>query len=93
MAGRIILMTIAVALLMIPIMLAVQRSGAETASSPAIVGSQAAQIVADSDAGTVDIIIQGRPAARFDATGLHVHGDLEYGGNLTDTGGTAEGKP
>lgn len=93
MAIRITLATIAIALLTMPIVLAVQRSVAQTASPPAIVGSQAAQIVADPDAGTVDIIIQGRPVARFDAVGLHVQGDLEYGGNLTDTGGAAEGKP
>lgn len=93
MAIRIALAVIAIALLMMPIVLTVQRSAAQTATSPAIVGGQAAQIVADPDAGTVDIIIQGRPVARFDATGLHVQGDLEYDGSLTDTNGAAEGKP
>lgn len=92
---QILLTAVATCILSLPVAFAVymQNNSASTAASSAIVGGQAAQIVADSDAGTVDIIIQGRPAARFDATGLHVHGDLEYGGNLTDTGGTAEGKP
>ena len=43
-------------------------------------------VVADEQAGIVRIIIEGREAARFDAAGLHVRENIDYGGMLTDYG-------
>jgi len=43
-------------------------------------------VVADEQAGIVRIIIEGREAARFDAAGLHVQANINYGGSLTDSG-------
>lgn len=43
-------------------------------------------MVADERAGIVRIIIEGREAAHFDAVGLHVRGNIDYGGMLTDYG-------
>ena len=43
-------------------------------------------VVADEQAGIVRIIIEGLEAARFDARGLHVQANINYGGSLTDSG-------
>jgi len=43
-------------------------------------------IVPDQKEGAVRFVIDGQEQARIDATGLHVVGDINYGGALTDTG-------
>lgn len=46
-------------------------------------------ILSDQKAGAVRFMIDGTEHARLDATGLHVRGDIGYGGTLTDTGAKA----
>ena len=53
---------------------------AQTLSSPAI------DIVPGEDGGSIRFVIDGKPVGWFDADGLHVIGDIEYGASLTDTG-------
>lgn len=43
-------------------------------------------IEADQDSGVVRFVIDGREVARLDAAGLHVRGDINFGGALTDYG-------
>lgn len=43
-----------------------------------------AQIVVDQQAGAIRFILDGREQARLDAAGLHVNGDINYTGALTD---------
>lgn len=38
--------------------------------------------------GVIVFIVEGQEAARIDASGLHVRGDLAYGGTITDYGST-----
>ncbi len=45
------------------------------------------QIVTNEEKGPVTIVIDGKPVVMIDKTGLHVVGDVEYGGTMTDTGG------
>jgi hypothetical protein len=42
--------------------------------------------VADQKAGLLRVVIDGKPVAWFDASGLHVIQDVEYGGSIGDTG-------
>lgn len=44
------------------------------------------QIVTDQTAGAVRIFIDGREQAIIDSTGLHVRGNVAYGGTAMDTG-------
>ena len=58
---------------------------------PALAQDQSAtadkvEIVTDEDAGAVRILIDGKPVVIIDETGLHVRGDISYGGKLTDYG-------
>ena len=47
---------------------------------------QQTRVEADQKTSTVKIIVDNREVARFDARGLHVRKDLDYGGILSDTG-------
>lgn len=44
------------------------------------------RIELDEEAGVIRFIIDGAEAARLDAAGLHIRGNLEYGGTLKDSG-------
>lgn len=44
------------------------------------------RIEVDEEAGTLTIVVKGRPVALFDERGLHVRGDVAYGGVLADEG-------
>ena len=46
----------------------------------------ATRIVMDHESGSFIFISKGEPIARLDAEGLHVVGDVTYGGMLTDAG-------
>jgi hypothetical protein len=48
--------------------------------------TQQTRIETDQKTGAVKIIVDNREVARFDARGLHVRKDLEYGGIVSDTG-------
>ncbi|ABE61475.1 hypothetical protein Nham_0586 [Nitrobacter hamburgensis X14] len=43
-------------------------------------------IIADGPRGIVRVMAGGREVARFDAAGLHVRNEIEYGGSISDTG-------
>ena len=44
------------------------------------------QVVTDEKAHTVRVLIDGKEILTINAEGLHVHGDIDYAGVLTDTG-------
>jgi hypothetical protein len=48
------------------------------------------EIIPDQDAGTVTIVIDGRPVVTIDADGVHVTGDITYTGAARDTEGHAQ---
>jgi len=48
--------------------------------------SSKTEIIADDAAGTVRIVINGKTFGMFTEEGLHVIGDVVYGGTITDTG-------
>lgn len=61
-------------------------SAQEPGSSDPVSAAPQTRIEADEKAGIVRIIVEGREVAHIDASGLHVRGDIEFGGILTDTG-------
>lgn len=61
-------------------------SGTET---PPATTADDTRVDVDQDAGTLTIVVKGQPVAVFDADGLHVRDDVDYGGKLTDTGPAA----
>lgn len=61
-------------------------AGAALATAAATTGFDRTAIFADQEAGTIRIVVGGKPAAWFDAEGLHVIQAIEYGDTLTDTG-------
>jgi len=48
-------------------------------------GGEHARLVVDDATGSVTIIIEGREVGRFDKDGLHVVGDIDYTGSISDT--------
>ena len=46
----------------------------------------AIDLVPGKDGGSIRFVINGRSVGWFDAHGLHVIGDIEYGASLTDAG-------
>lgn len=44
------------------------------------------QISTDEKTNTVRILIGGKEVLTIDTKGLHVHGDIDYSGIITDTG-------
>jgi hypothetical protein len=59
---------------------------ASHAEDSSAVSSPTTKIVTDNDKGTVTIVIDGKPVLQVDKDGLHVVGNIVYGGTLTDTG-------
>lgn len=55
-------------------------------TAPPVSHTPAPEIVADATQSRVIIKIDGKAAVVIDASGLHVEGDLNYGGDLTDVG-------
>lgn len=47
---------------------------------------QNTRIEIDQQADVIRIVIDGAEVARFDAGGLHVRGDVNYGGSIADYG-------
>jgi hypothetical protein len=43
-------------------------------------------IIPGADGGRIEFQIKGAPVAWIDERGLHVIGDIEYGGAITDSG-------
>lgn len=62
------------------------------ASQPVPSGDSKPQIIADPQTNTVRILIDGKEVVRIDVKGLHVTGDVDYTGTLTD-GGPLEDAP
>ena len=52
------------------------------------VGGEHARLLVDNSKGTVTIVIEDREVARFDKNGLHVVGDIDYTGSISDTSAT-----
>ena len=48
---------------------------------------QATRIETDQKTGAIRFIVDGREVARFDAKGLHVRDNIDYGGEESDLGG------
>jgi hypothetical protein len=48
--------------------------------------SQRVELIPDQKAGALRVVIDGKPVAWFDADGLHVLQNIEYGGTVSDTG-------
>lgn len=48
--------------------------------------SQNTQIITDQESGSVTIVIDGEPMLLVDKTGLHVVGNITYGGTIADVG-------
>jgi len=57
------------------------------------VGDDTTQLVVDTQAHTVRIVIEGKEVGRFDASGLHVIGNIDYSGFSTDTNGSQAPAP
>lgn len=61
---------------------------AQEQSAPVQVEPASTRIEVDDQAGVIRFFIDGREKARFDAAGLHVRENIDYGGMLTDYGQT-----
>jgi hypothetical protein len=48
--------------------------------------SQRVELIPDQKSGALRVVIDGKPVAWFDADGLHVLQNIEYGGTVSDTG-------
>jgi hypothetical protein len=60
---------------------------AAAASQDSRAANETTRIETDQQANMIRIIIDGQERAVIDADGLHVNGDIDYSGTLTDTGG------
>lgn len=56
-------------------------------------GSAKPEIITDEESNTVRILIDGKEILVIDETGVHVRGDLNYSGVITDTSGSAPNEP
>jgi hypothetical protein len=63
------------------------RTTAAASSSPPS-PPQRVQLIEDQNAGAVRVVVDGKEIARVDANGLHVRGDIAYGGVSLDYGGS-----
>jgi hypothetical protein len=63
------------------------RTTAAASSSPPS-PPQRVQLIEDQNAGAVRVVVDGKDVARIDANGLHVRGDVAYGGVSLDYGGS-----
>ena len=66
--------------------LSVSPPAGENATTASAIHPTQTAVLADQDAGVIRFIIEGREAARLDAAGLHVRGNIDYGGTLKDSG-------
>jgi hypothetical protein len=60
----------------------------QTATQP-----QATRIESNQKTGAVEIIVNGREVARFDAKGLHVRDAIDYGGEIAGSSAIYSGQP
>ena len=63
-----------------------QAANAAGPAMPQPTAPEATRIETDQKTGAVEIIVNGKEVARFDAKGLQVKDSIEYGGLLTDAG-------
>jgi hypothetical protein len=61
------------------------RSPPPAAAQPQSSGKRV-ELVPDQKAGALRVVIDGKPIAWFDADGLHVPENIEYGGTISDSG-------
>jgi hypothetical protein len=54
------------------------------AHEPAPAQAGATRIETDQKTGVIRFVVKGREVARIDAKGLHVRGDIDYTGVITD---------
>ena len=59
-------------------------AGKQEAAPPAALAQT--RIAVDEKTNVVRFFIDGKEAMRLDADGLHVQGNVEYGGTMTDSG-------
>ncbi len=50
------------------------------------IGDVDTHLAVDTEHNIIRIMIEGKEVGRFDKDGLHVRGDISYGGSLTDYG-------
>lgn len=82
-----------VLLAILSLFIAIPVCAQEVASSPAVlkdlvveVGDTDTRLIVDTEQNIVRVMIEGEEVGRFDKDGLHVRGDISYGGSLTDYG-------
>jgi hypothetical protein len=66
---------------------ATPATGTTARTAPAKAANTKPQIITDEKTNTVRILIGGKEVLTIDAKGLHVHGDIDYSGIITDTNG------
>jgi hypothetical protein len=67
-------------------------SGAGAATGATAGSSSTAQVVTDEKRNTVRVLIGGKEILTIDALGLHVNGNIEYAGKITNTGKSGTGE-
>ena len=66
--------------------LAQANPAAAQEATPQSASADPVQIITNQDAGTVTIVIDGKPVVMVDKDGLHVVDNIEYGGTIRDAG-------
>jgi len=66
-------------------------AGQTGAESVVVTGNESAQLAVDTEHNIVRIIIEGKEGGRFDKDGLHITGDIDYTGSITDMGAMPAG--
>jgi hypothetical protein len=64
----------------------------QTASAATTVSSSTAQVVTDDKRHAVRVLIGGKEILTIDALGVHVNGNIEYAGKITNTGKSGTGE-
>ena len=70
----------------IALLISSQAANAAGPAMPQPTAPEATRIETDQKTGAVEIIVNGKEVARFDAKGLQVKDSIGYGGVLTDSG-------
>jgi len=68
------------------------RNNCQTATAATAGSSSTAQVVTDDKHHAVRVLIGGKEILTIDALGLHVNGDIQYAGKLTNTGKSGTGE-
>ena len=68
------------------LLLAIPSYAQESPAETRTIGGENAALAVDDEAGTVTILIKGRPVVLIDETGLHVRESVSFGGTITDYG-------